>query len=163
MRVLPVIYAVLFIGTCASAQNHKAAVGIDIGRLIRTEVAEVSASYGTPGRWTAIWAVGFETGDIPRKENKEYLEHLSEFEAVQKKQEYPASYGFGAQYWPRSIYEGPYLEAGIRCSKDGKADWHLGFGYCIPIWQQIRAVISYGTEDVLSIGVYWVFETNKNE
>lgn len=161
MKVLPIIYAILFIGTCASAQNHSAAIGIDIGGLIRTGTAEISGSYGFMDNWSASWSVGIDTGGIPWKENQEYLQHLSEFEAAQEKEKPTSACRIRAQYWIRSTYEGPYLEAGIKGTKDGKAEHMLGFGYCVPVCDRIRAVISYGTGDGLSIGIHWMFEQNK--
>ena len=159
MRALQFIYAILFIGTYASAQNHSAAVGTDIGGLIRTGAAEISGSYGFTERWSALWSVGIDTKDIPWRENREYVEHMTEFEAVQEKEESTSLCRMGVQYWIRETYEGPYLEAGIKGTKDGKAVCLLGFGYCVPVYDRIRASISYGTEGGLSIGLYWIFET----
>ena len=161
MKALPVIYAILFIGICASAQNRSAAVGIDIGGFIRTGTAEVSGSYGFMGRWSASWTVGIDTGGFPWKENLEYREHLAEFEAVQEREKPASICSMQAQYWTSAAYDGPYLEVGISGTKDGKAECSLGFGYFMPVCNRIRAVISYGTAEGLSFGVYWMFEQNK--
>ena len=137
---------------CSHAQP-RFCLGIDLGSLIRNGGITVTAGCGFSSRWSVTWRA--ESGICPfsAKEDNEYEEHLGEFEVPREK--------------AQSIRNSSYLEAGVRCTQDMRADCCIGAGYCIPICKGLCTIISAGTDILstlregkasgtgLSIGVYW--------
>lgn len=151
---------------CSHAQP-RFCLGVDLVSTIRSGGITVTAGCGFSSRWSVTWRA--ESGICPfsAKEDNEYDEHLGEFEIGREKTQSIRNSSVGFQYWTGSTFEGAYLEAGVRCTQDMRADCCIGAGYCIPICKNLCTIISAGTDILstlregkasgtgLSIGVYW--------
>ena len=167
MKRISVIIAALLIGTCCTAQ-HRAAIGTDLGSMIRNGIMNLSAGYGFKERWSVTWKTGIGIGNYTKDEDSEYNEHLSEFVTPRKSRKLIKENCISIQYWFDKAYDGAYLETGCRSGTDIEADCTIGAGYCIHIWKGLTAVLSYETDLLdsfnedkptgpgLSIGLRWV-------
>lgn len=159
------IYAVLLC-TCSHAQPGFC-LGIDLGSLIRNGGTSITAGCNFSSRWSVTWRVEGGIRLSPAEEDTEYVEHLGEFGIHRGKAQSIRNSSIGFQYWTDSAFEGVYLETGVRCTQDMRADCCIGAGYCIPICKGLGTIISVGTDILstlregkasgtgLSIGVYW--------
>lgn len=142
--------------TCASGLcQHRCAVGIDLGRIIYTSGANISAGLGFTEKWSASWMSEMNLSPLQRKENPEYMEHLSQIDEVRERKKIFQNNSIAFQYWIDSPYEGAYLETGIMENNSTKVCHIMGFGYFMPVWKGIRGCISYRYNSGFSFGIYW--------
>lgn len=156
----------LTIGLTSLAQ-HTSCIGIDAGGMIRGGDVNLSAGYGFCSRWSLSWKAELNAGIFKAGHDREYADHLAEFNASTETEQMPYGNSIMLQYWPDSIYEGIWLETGCRCSGMLRTDCMIGVGYMIPVWKGLKASLSYQaslleslregkpSEAGLTIGIYW--------
>ena len=154
------------IGLSCPAQ-HKSCIGIDAGSTIMTGSVNLSAGYGFCSRWSVSWKAELNAGILKAGHDREYADHLAEFNASTETEQMPYGNSIMLQYWPDSIYEGIWLETGCRCSGILRTDCMIGVGYMISVWKGLKASLSYQaslleslregkpSEAGLTIGIYW--------
>lgn len=131
---------------CCVAYGQKNMITFEIESLIRSGEIELRLSHGIGRKWTAAFSTAF-VPDIEWKD-EEKIEHKESFmkediEERQKSKEGRFHSGIYAQFWPKGIYEGPYISYGIGsdCSKD--INLLLSAGYMFTILKSLKGSIGY--------------------
>ena len=148
MRSLLAVILVLLTGECAVAQNRYA-IGTDLTGIIRTRAVNISAGCGFTENWSVSWASTIDISPFRNGMSPEEEEHRTEFSPSQTDTKITGSHSISVQYWMHTAFTGTYLTGGIRHINNGKTDYTIGAGYCIPVWKGFRMNISYET-DILS-------------
>ena len=157
----------MLIGLNSFAQQ-KSHISLDMGSIFRSKSIHLSAGYGFHGRWSVSWKTDMSTQTLRMEQDNEYMDHISEFSDDIMTSSLPYGNSVSIQYWPDSVYEGAWLEAGCWCSDKFQTDCIIGAGYMIPVWKDLKAVLSYQTGLLsslkegkpsgagLTIGISWI-------
>lgn len=168
-RTIISILAVLAGISCLA--QHKAMIGIDMGRILRTGQAGISLDYGFCGRWSVSGATDIDFGPWKTGKDPEYEGHLSEFEEVVRKQKAPARCSVSVRYWLLETFKGGWLGIGCIDRKESRPGLTVGFGYDMPVWKGLGISLSCSTDmlasclsgtyagDGLTIGIHWTIST----
>lgn len=167
MKQIPAMIFAIIIGFNSFAQ-HKSHISLDMGSILKGESINLSAGYGFSSRWSVSWKTEMNMQILRAEHDKEYMAHISEFSDNTVKSSPPYGNSISIQYWPDSVYEGAWLEAGCRCTEKFKADCVIGVGYMIHVWKGLKTVLSYQTDLLsslkegrssgtgLTLGIYWI-------
>lgn len=162
-----------FILCCCGHAQPVFSLGIDVGSFLKTSGMNISAGCGFSRKWSVTWRADTDISGLFRKDRSEYEEHTGEFATPMKRSSILKNSRIGFRYWPESIYEGAYLETGLKCTEDVRADCCIEAGYCIPICRRLCAMMSLRTDILqavqednlngteLCIGIYWTIRTDR--
>ena len=131
---------------CYAAYGQKNMMTFEMESLIRSGEIELSFSHCIGMRWTAAFSTAFAP-DIEwnNEEKREHKESFMKEEERQKAEEGQFHNSIYAQFWPKRVYEGPYISYGIgSCRKD--INLLLSVGYMFTILKSLKGSIGYRTD-----------------
>ena len=136
-------------------------LGIETRPLSDTGGISMCGGYGFSRRWAASFSAGISVPGAGRKPDKEYEEHLAEFEEFPYGRQKPeSSFSLTVVYWPQGTYEGFFIGTGCRYTVGSYPAYLIDIGYRMPVWKGLALVLSYGNEG-LGMGIRWMIKTGK--
>lgn len=152
--------ATVFLTAGGFAQGT-AELGIETRPQSDTGGISLCGGYGFSGRWSASFTAGISVPGAGRKPDKEYEDHLAEFDELPYDRHNPeSSFSLSMVYWPQGTYEGFFIGTGCRYIVGSHPDYLIDIGYRMPVGKGLALVLSYGN-DGLGLGLRWMIKTGK--
>ena len=171
-RTISIISAVLY-GISSLAQD-KAALGLEVSSLLYDGSICIAAGHGFSSKWSAEFSTEIKGWPEGRDEDKEYMDHLAEFDDVPYAHEdTEACCRMSVRYWMNETYKGAFVGIGCRCARDRSPDCTLDIGYSMPVRKNLILALHYGTDLIatykegkaagqgIAVGLYWTIKTRK--
>lgn len=143
----------LLMSTCTygkekSSLEHGSTIGINLSSGAEIKQTELSIGHAFSTHWSVNVRGSIALSDFLKGFDKEEEEHYGEFdEIIENENMKDVFYGnAGVTYWPVRAYEGAFFRVGVLFKGVSEPKLNASIGYCINIWKNIYANMSYETD-----------------